>query len=618
MVRRVAAVLICALTTFVSGMPRAYAWIENHVVAAESRLELDRHGKAVVEHRITLRTNGNERLRVWRVSDVDRDASPQPNGYAVPAADALSSSLESAVPLELELVYPEKKRGEQTDPPAELVIRIGDPKGLRRGTYLMVLRYQTDLQARDLVSRDGAMLRVAWHGPRFEQGFDNARMLFVVPAAPTPPHAIESGASEEDGDAIKLAPTYFSEVRRGTEQDEVELLRTYAPSGESVPWIIRIDPRAMTPLLVENEEAPLPPPEQPRGPLAHERPVVLGAALALFFGYLLLVWLKTREVARSARQRRATMPPLLPLPPALRALGAAAALTSGVALELSMLGPPSAFWCGPGAGAVLVVLACALAAHGAARIDPKATKRGPGRWLTVSESEGLGAVPPPRGVYFDLSAWPARALLVAIVVAVVALARLMWPHSRAHALLIGFDIVAILAVLGTGRASALPPDLAVEPARFLRKLARRLRTMRGAEELRLSPRLRIPNGQLDADELRLCIVPRVPLRGFGSIEVGLSYALGVGARVGMPEVLLRVTEGSPCDEAVLAISRRGRVTPGRKPDERVIALSPRLPTVNMTADIAAALAAKVMDKSASRTLSNKDVRPRIGDAAKAA
>ena len=90
----------------------------------------------------------------------------------------------------------------------------------------------------------------------------------------------------------------------------------------------------------------------------------------------------------------------------------------------------------------------------------------------------------------------------------------------------------------------------------------------------------------------------MPLRGFTAIEVGVTYALGLGARVAMPEVLLRFVQGSPCEEALAAITSCARITPGRKPDERVLAFCPRLPTIKMTVEITAALAARVVDRQA--------------------
>ena len=158
----------------------------------------------------------------------------------------------------------------------------------------------------------------------------------------------------------------------------------------------------------------------------------------------------------------------------------------------------------------------------------------------------------------------------------------------------GFDAVNWLAIFGTGRLVTMPPDMAVEPAHFLRKVAKRLR--KSDSKLRIAPRIRVPHGDVDPDELRLGVVPKLPSRGFSGIEVGVTYALGLGPRVAMPEILVRVVSGSPCDEALALVSTKGRISPGRKPDERVIAITPRFPTARMTAEIVIALCARVTDR----------------------
>jgi hypothetical protein len=289
------------------------------------------------------------------------------------------------------------------------------------------------------------------------------------------------------------------------------------------------------------------------------------------------------------------------LPVWLRAPLAAAALVAGVGLQLVGSSPS---W-----GAIAVLLACALAAHGAARPDPASTRRGPGRWLTVGEREVFARPPRARGALLDVSTRLGKALLLLLLGGAGAGAWWLSKTSLAQALLLSLDAVAVLAIFGTGLITAMPPDLAVEPARFLRKLAGRLRKNKALSGVRIVPRIRIPHGEMDADELRLLVVPRMPLRGFTAIEIGLSYAVGLGARVAMPEVLLRVVAGSPCDEAMAAVSRSGRITPGRKPDERVIALSPRLPTVHMTSEIVAALAVRVMDREAARRAREAPAEP---------
>jgi hypothetical protein len=65
----------------------------------------------------------------------------------------------------------------------------------------------------------------------------------------------------------------------------------------------------------------------------------------------------------------------------------------------------------------------------------------------------------------------------------------------------------------------------------------------------------------------------------------------------MPEVLLRVVAGSPCEQAVRSLGAFGRVSPGRRADERVLCIAPRLPTVRMTAEIVLALGARASDRA---------------------
>ncbi len=592
MVRHIVAWLLCVSVVLVTAVRPAHAWwLENHVLGDEVRLEVDKSGKAVVEHRMTVKTNGSVRLKDYEVKGVDRDAVPLPNSYVVPMRSGIAGSLDAAVPLSMDLHYPKAREGELQEPPAALKIKVGDRKGLRRGTYLFVLRYRTDLRARGLISRDGAMVRVQWDGPIFDDGFDNARIVFQLPAAPTPPRAAQQVVAEDDR---SLEGSFLSEVRRGTERDEIELLRSYAAKGEPISWAVRVDQRALDPLPVVESDAveeaePIPVAFAAKG-RAPKWLAAVGAGLFLF--YLLLVWLKSREVTRNAAAAKATVRPMIGLPTPLRAVGAASALVGGVGLQL--------LWDEPIWGAWAVVLACLFAAHGAARLDQGSAMRGPGRWLAVTEGEALGKLPRSRGAWLDVSTRAGKLLLLWLL-SLVGVAT-WWVSTRSipEALLVGFDSVALLVVFGTGKLTSLPPDMAVEPARFLRKLVRKLRKKKGLANLRLVPRIRIPQGQVDPDELRLMVVPPVPLRGFTAIEVGVTYALGVGARVAMPEVLLRVVEGSPCDEAVASISSHGRISPGRKPDERVIALSPRVPTVRSTLEITAALASRVIDREASR------------------
>ena len=586
---RAVALLIVLAASLITWGQQAHAWQENHVLGDEVRIELDPSGKAIIQHRVTFKTNGNVRFRRYEVVGVDPDAVPLPNCYAVPARDAVSSSLESATPLKLPLHQPRRPKNSETDPPAVLKLEVDSRHGLRRGTYVLVFRYQTDLRGRGLVKRDGAMVRVDWHGPIWDDGFDKARTTFIVPSAPTPPRAVERPHGEDE--EASLTALYLSEVRRGSEQDEVELLRAYAQKSASVPWAIRVDQRALDPLpraTTSDQPASV---EQPAA-RAHpqDQRLLLGIGGGLWLLFTLLVGLKGREVRINAERAKATMPALIPLPVWLRAPLAGVALVAGVGCQLLLEQP---IW-----GACSIVAAALLVVHRAAQVPRVSTLRGPGRWLSVSEDEALGPVPPLRGAVLDVSTRLGKLLLLLLLSLLAALVVWMSATKPQHAALLGLDSVVLLALFGTGGLRGLPPDMAVEPARFLRKLVAALRKKKGVGQLRMVPRIRMPNGEVDPDELRLAIVPRMPLRGFTAIEVGLTYALGLGARVAMPEVLLRFVQGSPCEEAIAAISGCARITPGRKPDERVLSFSPRLPTVKMTLEIAAALAARVVDRQA--------------------
>jgi hypothetical protein len=570
------------------------AWIENKIESSDTRLVIDPSGQATIEHRVRLHTNGNERFKGYAIAGVDPAAQPLPNSYIVPARDALSGSLDAAVPLQLSI---RKRRNKHAGETSELRITVADARGVRRGRYVMVLRYKSDLRARRLLTRDGSMVRVRYPGLRFDDGLPNVRTTFVLPAAPTAPRAVENIEPQAGDDELGVPSVYLSEVRRGAEQDEIELLRTYAPAGDSVPWVIRVDQRALDPLprpipvKAERHDARVI--SLVRNP--HARAWVLGAAGLLFFFYALLVVFKSRAVARLAREAGARVEPVVPLPLSLRAALAATAVVAGVVLQLLVDWP---VW-----GALAMVAGCLLAAHGRVTIErgpgvSGPALRGPGRWLSVTEREALGEPPRCNGTWLDWSTRRGKFICLLSLVLLGVVVALVVPEAPWHAALLGFDAVAILVLFGTGMQCAMPPDPAVEPARFLRRLVKRLRAMPIAESVRFVPRIRIPHGAVDPDELRLLVVPRVPLRGLSGIEVGICYALGTGARVAMPEVLLRVVSDSPCDQAVAVVSRAGRVTPGRKADERVISLSPRFPTVRMTADIVAAVASRVIDREA--------------------
>jgi hypothetical protein len=70
----------------------------------------------------------------------------------------------------------------------------------------------------------------------------------------------------------------------------------------------------------------------------------------------------------------------------------------------------------------------------------------------------------------------------------------------------------------------------------------------------------------------------------------MSYAGGLGGYIAMPEVLVRCQSKSEADLRAEAHAAYGRVLRGRKMDERVLVLAPKLPTARLTVELLAALA----------------------------
>ncbi|XXY53001.1 hypothetical protein WME91_17895 [Sorangium sp. So ce269] len=633
---------LAALVTIAFALP-ARAWVEVHVAGDDVRLAIDRAGAATVEHKVTLKVSGGP-LRALDIQGVDPDAQLDQGSYAVPLKAAEASSLASATPVEIELLPPDvRPREDGTLRPPALRARF-DGKGLSRGVFVLFFRYRTDLMKRGLIQKDGPSSRVAWTGPLWDDGYDSARLTVELPAAPDEPRIDEAPDAGDGADAL-AAPMTLSTLRRSLDKDEIELLRPYAPKGDPIRWAVRADARAFQPA-----PAAATPAADTLGRLAdaaaaspdRSRTLYLAAGVVLFAIYSALVALKAREHERLARAAGVAPRPLVPIPLAPRAALAGLALVAGVALELLLRDGT--------AGAALVAAATALAAHRTPRPERAGgALRRPGKWLPVAEAEAFREPPRVRGVYLDVSTRAGKALLVALLAALGGGVYAVTRVSPYHAHLLALDATALLAIFCTGRLAELPADPAARPVAFLRDVARRVRrslrapasaelrapkaiasaaaapkgpagaaakapgaaakatasaAARGAAaatELRIVGRLRIPDGSPDADELRLGLSPRAALPGFVAIEVGVVYAPGAGGAIGLPEVLLRVAPGSPCERAVERLASSGRSSRGRRPGERVLAFTPRLPTARMTAAIAAALVRAVSTPPAGAT-----------------
>ena len=173
--RRVAPLLFAPCFCLVA--TPAWAWVETHLVSDEVRIEVERSGGAVIDHAITMRVQGGP-LRSFDVAVGDAAITPLGDGSVISAqSDGL---LGLPIPL---AVSPR--------PDGALRINIDSPRGVSRGTFLFHVRYRKNLLTGDNIRRDGAMLRLRFVGPAWQEGLDNASATFVLPPAPTEPAARE-------------------------------------------------------------------------------------------------------------------------------------------------------------------------------------------------------------------------------------------------------------------------------------------------------------------------------------------------------------------------------------------------------------------------------------------
>lgn len=593
--RLVAVAGIVALTAL--GLPRvafAAKWVELRVVKDDVRIELlrDGAGRARVEHRIVFLVSGGPLTSIV-VEGVDADAAPDPEGQVVPREIAQTGGTEGSVPATVKRIdVPADPSDPRAAPRTDLEVVLDGGAGVSRGAYVLTLRYATDLAAGGGVSGEGPIRVVRWMGPRWADGLDATRATFVVPAAPTAPSVVDPGA--DDGGE---GPIFLGTLRRTTASDELEILKPYAPRGERVTWSARVDARAL------GGAAPAAAPAETR-PRAADEPLdrllrdaglaglrverttllALGGAL-LAIAWALLVAAKGRQAVRTHAASGARPRPLAPLPLLVRAPASAALLVAGLWLESTPGGTTN--------GALLVVAAALLAAHRAPRF--KAAPRGPGRWLPVSAEEAFAPPRPVRGAWLDASTRSGALVFAALVLAVVGAGVAIATVGLVHrGVLVAMQAAALFPIFLTGRVADLPPDPATAPARLLRDVGRRVEAIAGRDAVRAVPRIRVPRGGADADDLRLALVPTRPHPGFRGVAVGVTHGLGAFGWVALPEILVRVQIGSPAERALAPVARRARAMEGARDDERVLSFVPRLPTARVTAALAAAVVARVI------------------------
>ena len=564
---------LCAAAGLALFSGHAQAWVESEVRSHVATVDVDRAGKALVTQDLTLAVRGGP-LPGFELSGVDLDAETLPGASVSSVAN--SKVQLAATPLLLDM------RDDGT-----LRVEIDREKGLRTGVYSFHFQYRTNLLARDLIRREGNQVEVRWVGPRFEQGIDSARVVFRLPAGPTPPvlpDVNDSTGRLQDGDA--LGGVFIGNLHRLADKDELGVVRPHVSRGEPVLWRVRVSAKAFDAFA---NALPGPHLEKPNsshalalGGSAQPRQRLgwwLCTALAAL-GYAFAVAGKWRYFSAACQARGALPRALVPLPIGLRSAASGTLLASAFV---------TAAWFDQATlGAALLVLAMALACQYAR--PAKVVLRGPGQWLPLSDEEAFArSTAPAAGRFFDAGTPPGLALFASLAAGLSVAAWLLFARAPYQALLLVLGSGCLLPLFFTGRAAQLPADLAIRPRVLLAKLATRLRRASGTKVV---PWARIPEGRTAADELRLLVQVSGAQRGLVGVEVGVEYGASGNGSAAAPFVLIRAREGSA---VISALPRELVWTRGRKADERAAVLRPRLPTVTHCERLLLELIAQLRD-----------------------
>ncbi len=528
--------------------------VEAHETGDDVRIRVEADGRAHVAHTLSLRVLAGEKHTI-ELLGVEREAVP------VPRATLVSDdgrTLEGSVTTKT------------SRDASALEVAVGDPRGLRRGRYRVELAYDVDLLAAHELGQDAGMWRLSWRGPVPPEGLDSARVVFDLPPAATTAAPVRPDSDAPDD-------TVVSTLRRGRDRDELEIVRPHIGRGEIVTWSVRLAPRALG-------SAPVPA-AAVRQPEPWSGRLTSLAALAFLagLGFAALVWKKHAAFgAACARVGRALPVQLLGSIP-LRAACAGIAIGSGVALQ-------GAGWPTRGASCIAVAMVLASVRHPVTA----SPVRGPGRWLVLRPADAFSADPAqPRALlWLDLGTLRGKALFFAsaCLVVVVGWAVRWWCADAPY--LAVLDALALVPVFATGTVTQLPAD-ASRAVAFLENLHRRLGKLDG---LRVSPWARWPSGTALPDEVRLLVLPRLPMPGVVGIEVGLTTATSRTEFSISPEVLIRVTEATPAATRMARLVPGSAPVPGRRPEERVYRLLPRFPTGGWTRALVLKLTRELADR----------------------
>ena len=557
------ALALVALVALGPGVAEAKGWEEVHQTSDDVRVTVGADGVAMVQHHLRYRIVAGH-FKTLDFAGLDPHADLVAESTILPEKGG-------AIPARIE-----------TNPktPGAVHIAYDEPRGLGRGVYVVDVKYRLDLVAMKLLVRDGAMWRLSWTAPPSPEGHDGARVVFEMPSAPTEPRV----ASPDQ------AATTLATLRREPDKDELELVRAHVPRGEAVTWSARVDPKAF-PRVVAAELRPASAAVIAAVPVPNHVPLVLLASgLAMLAGALALALrFKQAVVARACEAASVRARPLVPVRWGLGPFVYGAATAGAFAALL---------WGTPAYGAVLVVLAMALAAHRSPL--SMARPRGPGRWKPIADADVLvpRAPAPASGDALDLGTRRGKLVLFLLTLALGILAFVLRTRVAGVAIAIPLAAAALVPLFATGTRAQLPRGPAELAARILAPARDRLGRLVDLAHVEVRCVARFGEGTKTYDEVRLACAPNDRIPGLRTIELALA-GVSCGAPGALPEVLVRFDDGSAAASKIAQLAPGIRVVPGRCPEEKVLRLSPRTPTPSGAARLLARLTADLEGKRAS-------------------
>src|SRR5690606_17919065 len=236
--------------------------------------------------------------------------------------------------------------------------------------------YRSNFIERDLLQQRGASIYVTWAGPRLADGIDSAKAVFRLPRADSSPRLPELTGDEalEAG----LEGLLVSQLRRGADKDELELVRTHVAKGEPAVWRVQTSAHAFDAFTPPQGSAKLPTVDSALSSAPVGVSWLLAALLVTLF-YAGLVALKWRSSEKALAGKKAEPRALVPLSAALRAALSGLALGGALLLAFALMLPTLA--------GVLLIISMLLACQLPPSLGHE--MRGPGTWQRLADSEAF-------------------------------------------------------------------------------------------------------------------------------------------------------------------------------------------------------------------------------------